>query len=564
MKTDNYWPILGCGVGLRAEHYAYILAKKPKVDWFEAVTENFMDSGGRPLEILTQICKDYPVALHGVALSIGSADPLDENYLKRLKTLVDRVDPCIVSDHLCWSGVEGESLHDLLPLPFTEEAVDFTARRIQKVQDFLGRKILIENVSTYVTYRHSTMPEWQFLTETARRAGCGILLDLNNIYVNSKNHHFDAEEYIQSVPAQLVGQFHLGGHTDKGEFLFDTHSAQVVHPVWQLYEKALALYGPVSTLIEWDADIPEFSGLLCEAEKAKQIYQKFNIFRPLKKAVSFSPKKYTGEISHEEWKKIVSHQRRMKNLVRPGSTPADEGDFLNPQGSVSGRERMSVYAGGYVARIRESLAETYEAVKHVMGEDAFTRLAESYAQAYPSHSYNLSDASKELPTFLEQSTWKDNLPFLPDLARLERLIAESFHSFAKSKFDVLALAGLDEDGWNNLRIEFQPFVKIISSPWPIVDLWTARKTPISKINVTLEGRPQCALVYRREFEVFCRPISGFEYEFLKSFFSGKTLGQACEHLSALTDEDLPLQDWLAFWSSNSLFADAVPRGVVQA
>ena len=559
MKTDSYWPILGCGVGLRAEHYAYILAKKPKVDWFEAVTENFMDSGGRPIEILTQIRKNYPVALHGVALSIGSADPLDVQYLKRLKKLADRVDPCLVSDHLCWSGVQGESLHDLLPLPFTEEAVDYTARRIQKVQDFLERKILIENVSTYVTYRHSALPEWEFLTQTAKRAGCGILLDLNNIYVNAKNHCFDPEKYIQNIPAELVGQFHLGGHTDKGEFLFDTHSAQVVDPVWRLYEKALALYGPVSTLIEWDADIPEFSGLLREAQKADQIYQKSTAAVNTKKKVFFTPEKYVDETSQEEWKKILNHQRRMKSLIRPGSAEGDAVDFLNPQGSASGQERMSVYAGGYVARIREALAETYQAVGHVMGEDAFTRLAEGYAEAYPSHSYNLSDASKDLPAFLEQSTWKENLPFLPDLARLERLIAESFHAFAKNPLDVSALAGLREDSYNDLRVEFQPFVKILSSSWPVVDLWAARKVPISNINIKLEGRPQCALIYRREFEVFCRSISSFEYEFLKSFLSGKTLGEACEHLSTLTDEELPLQEWLSFWPSNGLLAEAVCR-----
>lgn len=552
-KNEINWPVLGCGVGLRSDHYNTILTEKPKADWFEAVTENFMDSGGKPLEILTRIRENYPVALHGVALSIGSADPLDSQYLERLKKLADRIDPFIVSDHLCWSGVEGEVLHDLLPLPFTEEAVDHAARRIQQVQETLERKFLIENVSTYVTYKHSTMPEWQFLVETARRAGCGILLDLNNIYVNSKNHGFDPEEYLRNVPAELVGQFHLAGHTDMGEFLFDTHKGEIISPVWQLYEKALEAYGPVSTLIEWDAEIPAFSFLLAEADKAKAIYQKF-LSIPKKKTI-FSPKKYSSGPSAEELKKILEDQRRMKTLVhRDPKTEADKAQFLNAQGSVSGRERMAVYSGGYTARIHESLMETYGAVKHVMGEASFLRVAENYAEARSSAGYNLSDAGKDLESFFEKTDWKKNLPFLPDLARLERLVAESFHAFAGKNFDPSILAGFDEDQWNQLRLQFQPFVKIVGSQWPILDIWNARKTPLKEMNIPLIGRPQNVLIYRRDLEVYCKPMEKLEYEMLSFLLQGKTLGEACEHLSVLTDEELPIQEWFSFWSSNGLLS----------
>ena len=552
------WPILGCGVGLRAEHYSYILSEKPKVDWFEAVSENFMDSGGRPLEILTQIRQNYPVALHGVALSIGSADPLNLEYLERLKKLADRIDPFIVSDHLCWSGVEGENLHDLLPLPLTEEALDYVARRIQKVQEYLGRQILIENVSTYVTYRHSTIPEWQFLTQTARRAGCGILLDLNNIYVNSKNHGFNPEEYIQNVPAELVGQFHLAGHTDMGEFLFDTHSAEIIHPVWQLYEKALAAYGQVSTLVEWDAAIPEFSRLLKEADKAKTIYGKF-ASHPKKEPV-FSPKKYSGEFTQSQWKKILEDQRRMKTLVRPDQARiAEDSEFLNAQGTASGRERMAVYAGGYTARIHESLSETYEAVKHILGDDAFLRLAEEYAAAHPSHHYNLSEAGSELASFFKKSEWAKKFPFLPDLAALERLVAQSFHDFSRKNFDPAMLAGFGEEEWNHLRLEFQPSVKIIASPWPILDIWNARKTPLKELKIDLVNHPQNVLVYRAGFEVRCKEISRFEYEIVSSLFQKKSLGEACDYLATLTEEELPLMEWFSFWNSQGLLSDQVPE-----
>lgn len=265
------WPRLGCGVGLRTEHYEVITRDAPPMDWFEAISENFMDSGGRPRQILEAVRRRAPVALHGVSLSIGSTDPLDEGYLARLKALVDWINPAIVSDHLCWTGVAGQNLHDLLPLPFTEEALRHIVARVQRVQAVLGRPILLENVSTYVTYQHSTMPEWEFLAAVARQAGCGILLDLNNLYVNAINHQFDPHDYLAQIPGELVGQFHLAGHERRDGFLFDTHSRPILDEVWALYREALGRWGPVTTLIEWDADIPPFDYLAEEAAQARAI-----------------------------------------------------------------------------------------------------------------------------------------------------------------------------------------------------------------------------------------------------------------------------------------------------
>ena len=271
MNLKPSWPQLGCGVGLRAEHYELITRDWPPMDWCEAISENYMDSGGRPLRILEAVRRRYPVALHGVSLSIGSTDPLDPQYLQRLRHLCDRIEPAIVSDHLCWTGVDGEQLHDLLPLPFTEEAIAHIVDRVQRVQEHLGRRILLENVSTYVTYPHSTMPEWEFLTAIAQRSGCGILLDLNNIYVNAYNHRFDARQFLEHIPGSLVGQFHLAGHTDMGDYLFDTHSRPVIDAVWALYREALQRWGRVTTLIEWDDDIPPFPRLAEEAATARAI-----------------------------------------------------------------------------------------------------------------------------------------------------------------------------------------------------------------------------------------------------------------------------------------------------
>ena len=277
---------LGQGLGLRPFYYQEILETLPKVDWFEIISENFMGltsthaqkqtyhslaRGGRPLEMLEKIRSHYPIACHGVSLSIGSVDPLDLNYLKNLKALIDRFEPAIVSDHLCWTGVQGENLHDLLPLPYTEEAIAHVASRITQVQEFLGRKILIENVSSYMSFSQSQMPEWEFLNEIARRADCGILLDVNNIFVSAKNHGFDGASYLESLDASRVGQMHLAGHSDMGNHLIDTHDQPVTGGVWDLYRSAVEIFGSVSTMIERDANYPPLSELLAESSNARKI-----------------------------------------------------------------------------------------------------------------------------------------------------------------------------------------------------------------------------------------------------------------------------------------------------
>ena len=274
--VDNvipHWPRMGCGIGLRREHYDLVTRERPPMDWFEVISENFMDSGGKPLQILEEVRRHYPVAVHGVSLSIGSVDPLNLSYLDRLKVLVDRIDPFLVSDHLCWTGVGGHNLHDLMPLPFTEESVDHIIRRVNQVQEHIKRRILLENVSSYFTYEHSTIPEWEFLTEVAKRSGCGILLDLNNIYVNAFNHKFDPRRYLQGIPGELIGQIHLAGYTDMGGYYFDTHSAPVVDEVWSLYRETIERHGLITTLIEWDEQVPPYETLAKEAARAREIYQ---------------------------------------------------------------------------------------------------------------------------------------------------------------------------------------------------------------------------------------------------------------------------------------------------
>ncbi|WP_438036633.1 MNIO family bufferin maturase [Sorangium sp. So ce204] len=264
-------PDLGVGVGLRIPHYRHIFEHRPRVDWFEIISENFMVDGGMPIAHLERVLSSYRLVQHGVSLSIGSTDPLDFDYLRRLKALLARVSSPWVSDHLCWTGAHGINLHDLLPLPYTEEAVRHVAARARVVQDFLEVRLALENVSSYLTFTASRMSEWEFLSAIAEEADCGILLDVNNVYVSSYNHGFDPEAYIDGVPHHRIVQFHLAGHTHQGAYILDTHSDHVVDAVWALYRRAVARAGDVSTLIEWDDDIPSFEVLAAEAEKARAI-----------------------------------------------------------------------------------------------------------------------------------------------------------------------------------------------------------------------------------------------------------------------------------------------------
>ncbi|HMD55656.1 MAG TPA: DUF692 domain-containing protein [Phycisphaerae bacterium] len=266
----NGFTNLGIGIGLRIPHYQHILSKKPTVDWFEIISENYMVDGGRPLEVLDDILEQYKVIQHGVSMYFGSVTRADPEHLRHLKTLIKRTKTPFISDHLCWGSVDGTYTHDLLPLPYTFEAAKRTAQRIKQVSDFLETPICVENVSSYAEYHLSEMTEWEFLTEVVEQADCGILLDVNNIFVSSKNHDFNPYDYLNNVPHHRVGQIHIAGHSKFEKYRLDTHDHPVLTPVWKLYAQAIKLCGPTSTLLEWDAHIPSFQEVHSEALKARQ------------------------------------------------------------------------------------------------------------------------------------------------------------------------------------------------------------------------------------------------------------------------------------------------------
>lgn len=551
-----FYSFRGFGVGLRSPHYPVITREWPAMDWFEAITENYMDTGGRPLRILEEVRHHYPIALHGTSLSIGSTDPLDEGYLARWKKLVDRIDPFIVSDHLCWCGVNGEALFDLLPLPFTEEAIRHVVRRIDRVQEYLGRPILLENVSAYVTYKHSTMPEWEFLTQVAKRSGCGILLDLNNIYVNAVNHKFDAHTYIENIPTGLVGQFHLAGHTDMGTYLFDTHSDHVIDPVWKLYEKALAHLGSVSALIEWDDKIPPFEELVKEADRARKIYQEYE-----RRGPETAPNIVKGEGNptpeYAAAPSLSQTQSWFKARVRPREKEQGRPDsaqtLLNPQGGVPGEERIRVYAEGYPARIHETLKEVYESVHQVLGDGNFCELAQAYAFRYPTGNYNLNYAGRHLAEFLEKSPHLKTFPFLSDLARLEWQIWRAFHAFDEPPLKPDEIQNLAPKDWENTLLKFQPSVSLIRSDWPILDIWLEREKKSEEVRREIIRRTERILIGRREVQVRCELLDEYQSLLLEDLLAGKTLGEACGHLAEAAGDELPpVTEWFQRWIRDGL------------
>lgn len=264
-------PVSGFGIGLRSEHYRDFIATPQRVDWLEVISENYLVAGGKPIHHLDRIRRDYPMVMHGVSLSIGGSDPVDRPYLQQLRDLTQRIQPAWVSDHLCWTGTSSLNLHDLLPLPYTEACLRHLVPRVQQVQEFLGRPLVLENVSSYVRFRADEMSEWEFIAELVRRTGCELLLDVNNVYVSSVNHDFVAQSFIDAMPAAAIRQIHLAGHEDHGAYLIDTHDHAVCDAVWDLYAYTIGRLGPVATMIERDDDIPPLESLLAELDQARRV-----------------------------------------------------------------------------------------------------------------------------------------------------------------------------------------------------------------------------------------------------------------------------------------------------
>jgi uncharacterized protein (UPF0276 family) len=550
------------GVGLRSPHYAEISRGDVGLPFVEAISENFLGllggaGGGRPLEVLMTVREQMPVFLHGVSLNLGSADDLDGAYLARLRELVDAVEPDIVSDHLCWTGFGGENLHDLLPLPYTEEALRHLSGRIAAVQDRLGRQLLVENISSYVAYTHSGLSEWEFLAELVKRTGCGVLLDVNNVFVSATNLGFDPHEFLAGLPVDAVGQMHLGGHSRQGRLLIDTHDHPVCPEVWALYGEAQRRFGGVPTILERDDHIPPLKELMQEVEMADTVRRQLRepsdvVTRPTaasrRDPASAGPKPTLESV--ERWVRWLATDPRGIDAAledHPGPRRAEEPeprllDTLVGDDLGTSRERLGVYSNAYFERLHETLTQDFPAVRHVVGEVAFRQLAADYLLVHPSNAPSLALLGSELPAFLHSSSWTDRFPFLPDLAALEAAVLRSLLS------DLAAGLRLVQTSSQPAAVTLSGTLSLLDCRYAVVSLWRGRHRPSPPGSPPATRRQRLA-VFRTTGGVGIQRLSLGEWSLLTELRAGRTLEAACCQLEALERVPTPavVCRWFERW-----------------
>jgi uncharacterized protein (UPF0276 family) len=535
---------LGYGLGLRRQHYEDILRERPRVDWFEILTENYLVDGGKPLHYLERIRADYPLAMHGVALSIGGVDPLDSDYLRRVARLAERIEPAWISDHLCWTGIDGINSHDLLPLPFTEEALAHVADRVRAAQDFLGRQLLLENVSSYLRYAHSTIPEWQFLAELAQRADCLLLVDVNNIHVNAINHGFDALDYMRGLPVARVRQLHVAGHLDCGTHLIDTHDRPVSDIVWSLLGAALRRFGPVPVCIERDADVPPLAELLGELETARAI--------GARALAEVSPqddcaRRHEPDVSIAGLPLRDSLSAVQACVLERGVAPP----WVVESATLARDPRIAIYAHAYRARLVEALGHDFGALRQWLGDDSFAELVGAYVGTYPSRRRTLRDVGRELPAFLHAVEPYRQQVALVELARFEWALCDAFDAAdapCLARDDLAALAAAE---WPLLRLHFHPSLQCLPLTGNTPARWCALNAGETPPVFVAAERDTVWLVWRHELKLLFRPLDEFERAAFEAFRGGAPFAAVCEQLADLEPaERVPpllaglLQRWL--------------------
>ena len=453
------------GVGLRAAHYRDFLARRPKVGWLEVHTENYLQPSGWDNHVLHTLRQDYPLSLHGVGLGLGSAHGFSEPHLQRVRAVVERIEPFLVSEHLSWGAVAQQQLNDLLPLALNGAALDLLCARVGRVQDVLKRPILLENVSTYLRFADDAMSEAQFLAELARRSGCGLLLDINNLYVNQCNHGEDALLAMQSIAPGSVGELHLGGHLLTPHAVIDHHGAAVAEPVWDLYAAALLRFGAVPTLVEWDTDLPPLDILLGEASKAQAMLAQYEQHSPWH-GVPVLPRPPPSPVSLDALA-AGQHAFATALLDTAATLPSFAGESV-PQ-------RFSLYRGNMSTAWRRTLGHAYPVVLALVGEAFFGGLARAYGRQYPSDSADLNQFGERFADFLTSFPPAAELPYLPDMARLEWAVHLAHDAADAPGIAPEALAALAPDQLEARRFSLHPACVLLASSWQVAALWQAHQ-----------------------------------------------------------------------------------------
>ncbi len=520
------------GIGLRAPHYRQFLEQHPRVDWLEIHTENFLSQSGFDWHVLQELRRDYPFSLHGVGLGLGSARGFSEAHLERVCALAERVEPMLVSEHLCWGAVHDRHLNDLLPLALDDAMLDQLCERVGRVQDTLGRSILLENVSTYVRFRSDSMSEAEFMAALARRTGCGLLLDVNNLYVNQCNHGEDALAALAAIAPGSVGEIHLAGHLVTPLAVIDHHGATVAPQVWELYKAALARFGGVPTLIEWDTDVPELEVLLDEASKARAIASNVGWNSPgpgARNAGGAEPCAVPPDDVSTTLQAVFSAA-----LFDATHEPA-----ILPH-IAAHPDRFALYRGNLTATWDKVLSSTFPVIRQLLGDEFFTALSRAFGMAHPSDNPDLNHFGEHFARFLAYFEHVAEYPYLPDMARLEWALHRAYYADDAAPIAPDAFAALSPEDFESARFTLHPAATLFDSHRAVVSLWLAHQADNAAFPSDMDV-PSYAAIVRPRFKTELAPLSQAGHAALGALAAGETMGEA---LDAAFELAANLRQWL--------------------
>jgi hypothetical protein len=535
---------LGFGVGLRAIHYRDFLGNRPSVDWLEIHSENYLDQAGWDWHVLEELREDYPFSLHGVGLGLGSARGFSDEHLERVRSLVHRVQPALVSEHLSWGAVSGRQLNDLLPLVLDDAALTLMCERVQRVQESLNRQLLIENLSTYVRFHQDSMSEAQFLAALVARTGCGVLLDVNNLYVNQCNHGEDALTALQQIAVGSVGEIHLGGHLVTPEAVIDHHGDVVADPVWQLYKAAIERFGQLPTLIEWDTDIPPLEVLLGEAERARSVAASVShrVRIESETTVSNICRDPVGVVNttsaglaatQEDFAAALVDRRESDRALR----------LFNGEHSS---HRLALYRGNQFAAWEKALSAAYPVMQMLVGEEFFGGLSREFGIAVPSRSPDLNEFGAGFADFLEGFPHVAAYPYFPDMARLEWALHRIHYARSAEPVSSSIVLELPPEQMANARLQFHPACMLFTSQWSVVQIWRGHQED----DVNLPERvdeANYALILRPHWKAFVLPLAPAGHAALAHLADGGDLGSAlrtAREVDTDFDSSGQLREWL--------------------
>ncbi len=530
---------LGFGVGLRAPHYRQFLEQRPQVDWLEVHTENYLGQGGWDLYVLEQLRQDYPISLHGVGLGIGSANGFSEQHLQCIQQLARRIDPVLVSEHLSWGAVQDRHLNDLLPLPLTQEALNLVCQRVNRLQEVLGRQILLENVSTYLRYHDDVMSEAEFLAAVAARTGCGVLLDINNLYVNQCNHQEDALAALAAIGPAVV-EMHLAGHLVTPGAVIDHHGDHVADPVWVLYEAALRRFGMVSTLIEWDTDIPSLEVLLSEVQKAREFATRLqDAAIPIPASVQTAAQTPVPILAQS--------QQRFSRALFDYQVESDVLTQFKGASDIRG-SRLALYRGNLSATWDKTLAAAYPVLRMLVGEEFFAGLARAYGHAYPSEHGDLNRFGASFSLFLNAFPPVADYPYFPDMAKLEWALHLAHYAADRPALSAESLIALAADHAENACFSFHPACSLFSSEWAVIPLWHSHQEQVVLPFPENMEVDSIGLISRPRWKVNVLSLEPSAYAALSVLQQGHTLGMALDaalEIDSQFNASFHLQQWLS-------------------